>query len=79
MGVDETCRGQGVGRSLMGGLIEAARARGVRRIRIETNSSLAAANALYRKCGFEAARDQSSQHGYARADVFLELELSAGP
>ncbi|MCF3652480.1 GNAT family N-acetyltransferase [Synoicihabitans lomoniglobus] len=75
MGVSEAWQGHGIGRRLMVAIMAVARTRGVRWLRLETNSALVAANALYRKTGFKPARMQSSLHGYARADVFLEMNL----
>ncbi len=47
-------RGRGVGRALLGHLLEAARARGYRRVSLETGTTagFAAARALYESAGF---------------------------
>jgi ribosomal protein S18 acetylase RimI-like enzyme len=51
--VDEGSRGAGVGEALSIAAIEEARRRGVRSIDLTSRPSRAAANALYRKLGFE--------------------------
>ena len=52
MWVDEDARGQGVGRRLLAYVEAIARERGLRALRLDTNRSLTAAQALYRSCGF---------------------------
>lgn len=52
MWVDESARGQGVGRRLLACVEAIARERGVRALRLDTNRSLIGAQALYRSCGF---------------------------
>jgi GNAT superfamily N-acetyltransferase len=52
MSVDRTRRGRGIGRSLVNHLVAEARARGYRRVVIETNDDWADAIGLYRACGF---------------------------
>ena len=51
--VDESQRGKGLGKSISEKLIERARARGARVIQLSSNSTRIAANALYKKLGFE--------------------------
>ncbi len=75
MGVDTRCQGRGIGRRILDALVERAADRGARRVRIETNRALAAANALYERAGFRPAADARSWHGYARADAFWERDL----
>lgn len=75
MAVEPECRGQGIGQRLIERLTEIAIGRGATWVRIETASSLAPANALYRKNGFMVAREQRSLHGYSRADVFYEKRV----
>lgn len=52
MSVDRRHRGQGIGRALVGHLVEAARARGYRRLLVETNDDWTDAIGLYVACGF---------------------------
>jgi GNAT superfamily N-acetyltransferase len=75
MGVRPQAQGKGAGRMLVAAAIERARAMGMRRVYIETNSKLGPALRLYRDAGFQplAAAIPSP---YARADVQLELFLS---
>ncbi|MEZ4900958.1 MAG: GNAT family N-acetyltransferase [Spirosomataceae bacterium] len=54
-------------------IIEAAGQRGLKRLYLETNSSLFPALNLYRKLGFKIVEDFVSP--YARADVAMELLL----
>lgn len=79
MGVDPDQRGQGIGDALMAAIIDEARRRGARRLKIETNSRLAAALRLYRRYGFVDQPVAGSAHGFARADVFLERSLEPPP
>ncbi len=51
--VDEDARGLGIGEKLTLAAIEEARARGVRSLDLTSRPSREAANALYRKLGFE--------------------------
>jgi ribosomal protein S18 acetylase RimI-like enzyme len=52
MSVDRAHRGRGIGRALVNHLLAAARARGYRRVVVETNDDWWDAIALYRACGF---------------------------
>ncbi len=52
MSVDRAHRGQGIGRTLVTHLVAEARARGYRRVVIETNDDWSDAIGLYRACGF---------------------------
>ena len=74
MGVRADAQGKGAGRMLVAAAIEAARAMGMTRIYIETNSRLDAALKLYRDAGFAPLRE-AIPSPYARADVQLELWL----
>ena len=51
--VDESQRGKGVGKTLSEKLIERARARGASSITLSSRNDRTAANALYKKIGFE--------------------------
>jgi GNAT superfamily N-acetyltransferase len=53
MWVAESARGLGIGRRLLSSLEEEARARGKRRIRLDTNKHLHEAIAMYRAAGYE--------------------------
>jgi GNAT superfamily N-acetyltransferase len=66
-------RGQGVARALAVSLLDAARAAGDRRVRLETLDGMQAAHALYRSLGF---REVAPPPGQARPGVrFMELDL----
>jgi len=76
MSVTESCRGAGIGRSLLERVIAEARASGATRLYLETNRRLAPAIRLYESLGFQhipPARIIPSP--YARADVYMELYL----
>ena len=76
MGVDENCRGCGIGDKLMAHLINYAKQKGnIHTLKIETSSLLPNAIHLYRKHGFVDDAVSQSTHGYERADVFLTLPL----
>ena len=51
--VDEGQRGKGLGKQILQKLIDRARARGARTIKLSSNASRVAANALYQKFGFK--------------------------
>lgn len=51
--VDEAQRGKGIGRIILEKIIERARVRSARMIQLSSNPSRVAANALYKKNGFE--------------------------
>lgn len=74
MGVRPEAQGRGAGRMLVAAAIEAARAMGMRRVYIETNSVLGPALKLYRDAGFRPLAERMPSP-YARADVQLELWL----
>ncbi|GAB5560346.1 MAG: hypothetical protein SynsKO_19930 [Synoicihabitans sp.] len=78
MAVDPAHQGKGLGGRVMQALLQAATKQGFRRAYIETNSSLAASNGLYRKYGFTPTGQTASLHGYARADIFYEKNLGDG-
>lgn len=69
-------KGQGIGRALMDGAIDKARAMGAAKIWLETNTTLAAALALYRKSGFrELTGDEITETPYDRCNCQMLLEL----
>lgn len=75
MFVDPGWRGRGVGRALMERLIEAARLRGYRRLRLGTLLEMQAAQALYRSLGFVAIeRYREDEH---MDSCFFELDLTS--
>ena len=73
MATDERFQRRGIGRALMQAAIGWARRRCVRRLYLETNSSLTPAIKLYESSGFKHMPPQSTP--YKRADVFMELRL----
>ena len=74
MAVHATARGRGVGRALGESAIAAARARGVPRIDLLSNTVLAPAIALYRALGFVEAPLPATE--YARANIKMTLDLT---
>ena len=74
MGVRPEAQGKGAGRMLVAAAIRAARDMGMKRVYIETNSSLGPALKLYRDAGFQPLKE-TVPSPYARADVQLELWL----
>jgi ribosomal protein S18 acetylase RimI-like enzyme len=66
--VARACRRQGLARALVAHLLDAARARGLARVWVETNDDWGDALGLYLACGF---------HEYARAggSAYLALDL----
>jgi GNAT superfamily N-acetyltransferase len=52
--VDDSARGSGLGRALVQAAVERARARGCRRMQLNTNEANPAAVALYESAGFSA-------------------------
>lgn len=69
--VDATARGQGLSRRLMSSIEAEARAMGYRRLRLDTNSSLTEAIALYRATGWTDIPPYTTPP----ADVWLEKPL----
>ncbi len=74
MGVRPAAQGKGAGRKLVAAAIEGARAMGMKRVYIETNSILGPALKLYHDAGFRPLANPVPSP-YARADVQLELFL----
>jgi GNAT superfamily N-acetyltransferase len=65
MWVDRSARGRGVGRQLLAALEERAAAGGAERVRLETNSTLVEAIAMYRSSGYvevDAFNDEPYAH-----------------
>ncbi|HEV7694413.1 MAG TPA: GNAT family N-acetyltransferase [Hyphomonadaceae bacterium] len=74
MGVRPAAQGRGAGRLLVAAAVDHARAMGMKRIYIETNSKLHTAIHLYHAAGFKPLA-KPIPSPYARADVQLELFL----
>jgi ribosomal protein S18 acetylase RimI-like enzyme len=74
MGVCPAAQGRGAGRMLVAAVVDHARAMGMRRVYIETNSVLGTALKLYRDAGFVPLKERIATP-YQRADVQLELIL----
>ena len=79
MAVQVSLRRSGIGRRLLEAVLAAARASGATRLYLETNSKLANAIRLYEAVGFRhLPADRVIPSPYARANVHMELYLSAG-
>ncbi len=74
MGVKPEAQGKGAGKMLVAAAIAGARAMGMSRVYIETNSKLGPALKLYRDAGFQPLKT-TVPSPYARADVQLQLWL----
>jgi len=79
MHTSEAARGQGIARAMLDHLIEVARARGYRRVSIETGSmaAFAAARSLYSRAGFTEC-EPFGDYIPSRHSVFMTLPLG-GP
>jgi ribosomal protein S18 acetylase RimI-like enzyme len=71
---------RGVGRALVQACVDAASARGHRRIVCSCLGSMTAAQALYAHCGFRRApeRDYALFAGYERQALVLDLGAGTG-
>lgn len=69
-------RGRGVGRALVEAGIEAARAAGYGQMRLDTLSSMVAANTLYGALGFREV--DAYRHNPMEGARYFELDLQAG-
>jgi ribosomal protein S18 acetylase RimI-like enzyme len=69
MSVAKQERGLGIGRRLVGHLVEVARSRGLHRILVETTDDWQDAIGLYRACGFLT-------EGFRDGDVHMYLDLN---
>jgi ribosomal protein S18 acetylase RimI-like enzyme len=69
-------RGRGLGRRLVGELVEAARMRGFARVRLETFSDLRAAAHLYREHGFELIHEESGPRWGRDQVTYQHYELA---
>ena len=76
MAVERSHRGFGVGRKILEYTIAQARARGARRLYLETSRRLPNAIHLYESVGFRhLPPERITPSPYARADVFMEMLL----
>jgi putative acetyltransferase len=76
MTVAEQCRGLGIGKKLLSHVIEHARARGAKRLYLETNRELSNAIHVYESLGFRhLPPERVIPSPYARANVYMELML----
>jgi DNA-binding MarR family transcriptional regulator/N-acetylglutamate synthase-like GNAT family acetyltransferase len=74
--VEPRARGRGLGRRLVEECIAFARAKGYRKLALWTQSNLAAARAIYKRCGFRRVRkERHSSFGYDLVGEFWQLEL----
>ncbi len=77
LAVDEGCRRRGVGRELLGAIIDDARLRRSRLVLLEARASNAAALGLYRSAGFFVADVRRAYYSDNGEDaVVMRLELS---
>jgi predicted N-acetyltransferase YhbS len=77
MAVAPELRGQGVGRRLLAAAIDLARNLGAASLFLGSSTKLAGAVHLYEALGFRHVPPERLHMPYARADVFMELELEA--
>jgi GNAT superfamily N-acetyltransferase len=68
--VDESARGAGLGRALVAATLDRARARGCRRVELDTNERNDAALRLYGSFGFSPTANK-----YGGRDLYLRLHL----
>jgi len=74
--VEPGARGRGLGRRLVEECIAFARAKGYRKLVLWTQSNLAAARAIYKRCGFRRVRkERHSSFGYDLVGEFWQLAL----
>lgn len=77
LAVASLARRRGIGRLLTSTVIEHARCLGAKKVVLVSNRKLKSAIRLYESMGF-CHRPLPAQPGYASADVYMELLLSAG-
>jgi GNAT superfamily N-acetyltransferase len=74
MAVTASAQGKGIGELLVREAIRRARARGERRLRLNTNSKLVPAVTLYKKLGFKIILE-GRHPKYQRPNMIMELDL----
>lgn len=79
MAVAPELRGRGAGRRLLGATIERARELGATSIFLGSSRKLANAVHLYEALGFVHVAPEAIHMPYARADVFMQLDLNPEP
>ena len=80
MAVADEAQGRGIGRQLLEHAIEQARQLGARQVVLGSNTQLARAVHLYESIGFRhLPPERRPVSPYARANVFMELDLSGAP
>lgn len=72
MCVSDAYQGHGIGRMLIEATLAEARARGARRVFLETNRKLEPAIRLYERCGFQHLTERLPTP-YERCDVQMEI------
>jgi N-acetylglutamate synthase-like GNAT family acetyltransferase len=77
MAVSPGLRGRGIGRALLGAAIGRARELGARSLFLGSSTKLESAVHLYEAFGFRHVPPEKLHMPYARADVFMELELES--
>jgi N-acetylglutamate synthase-like GNAT family acetyltransferase len=75
MTVSEAVRGRSIGRRLLEFTLAEARRMGARRLYLESNTKAAAAVHLYEQLGFRHLPAPPQPSPYARANVFMEINL----
>lgn len=76
MAVAPGFRGHGIGRKILAYTIDQARRRGAKRLFLGSNSKLGSAVHLYESLGFRHLKaEEIPPSPYARANVFMELDL----
>jgi len=78
MGVDETFRGMGAGRSLLAAAIAEFHHRGGKELFLESNSRLKTALRMYEQAGFVMQPAVRSGSHYERADVYMVYQPARG-
>jgi len=77
MTVSESARGRAIGRRLLEYTLAEARRMGAHRLYLESNTKAAAAVHLYEQLGFRHLPGPPHPSPYARANVFMEMNLRA--